>query len=66
MPFLRRDEIKFVEYQKNKASSIIYALSDFGTSGDKAVRSTNDYMKDYFMDKYGAITEIDFNTLFYW
>lgn len=58
----RRDEIKFIEIENN--SSIIYALSDFGTSGDKGVRKTEDYMKNYFINKYGAITDIDLTDFF--
>ena len=60
---LRRDEIKFVE--KEKDNSIVYSLSDFGTSGSNGVRKTEDYMKNYFINKYGAIKEIDFSDIFY-
>lgn len=59
---LRRDEIKFVE--KENKSSIHYSLSDFGTNGSKGVRNTEDYMKNYFINKYGAIKDIDFSSLF--
>lgn len=59
---LRRDEIKFVE--KEEKGSIQYALSDFGTSGSKGVRNTEDYMKNYFINKYGAIKDIDFSDIF--
>ena len=58
---LRRDEIKFVE---NEEGSILYSLSDFGTNGDKGVRKTEDYMKNYFISKYGAIRDIDFSDIF--
>lgn len=58
---LRRDEIKFVE---NEEGSALYSLSDFGTNGDKGVRKTEDYMKNYFISKYGAIRDIDFSDIF--
>lgn len=60
----RRDEIKFVERNEDKNSSELYSLSDFGTSGAGAVRKDSDYMKNYFIDRYGAIKEIDFSPLF--
>ena len=59
---LRRDEIKFVE--KEDDSSILYSLSDFGTNGSNGVRNTEDYMKNYFINKYGAIKDIDFSDIF--
>lgn len=59
---LRRDEIKFVENEER--GSIQYALSDFGTNGNKGVRNTEDYMKNYFVNKYGAIKDIDFSDVF--
>jgi len=59
---LRRDEIKFVE--KEAKGSIHYSLSDFGTNGSKGVRNTEDYMKNYFINKYGAIKDIDFSDIF--
>lgn len=59
---LRRDEIKFVEKDDN--GSIHYSLSDFGTSGKTGVRNTEDYMKNYFINKYGAIKDIDFSESF--
>lgn len=59
---LRRDEIKFVE--KEEKGSVHYALSDFGTSGPSGVRNTEDYMKNYFINKYGAIKNVDFSDIF--
>ncbi len=35
------------------------SLSDFGTAGVNGVRKTEDYMKNYFVDRYGAIKSID-------
>jgi hypothetical protein len=60
----RRDEIKFVERDDDTHASILYALSDFGTSGDRGVRKHEDYMKNYFVSQYGAIKDIDFSPLF--
>ena len=59
---LRRDEIRFVEKDDN--GSIHYSLSDFKTNGEKGVRNSEDYMKNYFINKYGAIKNIDFSDIF--
>ena len=59
----RRDEIKFVEKDKTTKSSILYSLSDFKTNGDKPVRNTTDYMRNYFINRYGAIENIDFSDI---
>lgn len=59
----RRDEIKFVDRDGETHASSIYALSDFGTAGENGVRKTDDYMKNYFIDQYGAISDIDFTEL---
>ena len=55
----RRDEIKFVDRDEETHCSTHYSLSDFGTAGPKGVRKTEDYMKNYFVDRYGAINTID-------
>ncbi|MFA5447308.1 MAG: ATP-binding protein [Sphaerochaeta sp.] len=55
----RRDEIKFVERDDNTHTSNHYSLSDFGTSGTTGVRQTDDYLKNYFVERYGAIKDID-------
>lgn len=60
----RRDEIKFVEREEDTNQSILYALSDFGTTGDKGVRQHENYMKNYFVGRYGAINDIDFTPIF--
>jgi hypothetical protein len=60
----RRDEIKFVERDDATHYSILYSLSDFGTSGEKGVRRHEDYMKNYFISRYGAIKDIDFTSIF--
>lgn len=62
--YYRRDEIKFVEIDKETNSSIHYALSDFGTSGENGVRKNEDYLKNYFVDRYGAISSVDFTDAF--
>ncbi len=60
---LRRDEIKFVERNKETKSSSLYALSDFRANGEASVRKTSDYMKNYFINRYGAIEDIDFTDI---
>lgn len=60
----RRDEIKFVERDDDTNQSVLYALSDFGTTGDRGVRQHEDYMKNYFVGRYGAIKDIDFSPIF--
>jgi AAA15 family ATPase/GTPase len=60
----RRDEIKFVERDEDTHCSTQYSLSDFGTTGKSGVRKNEDYMKNYFVDRYGAIKDIDFTPIF--
>ncbi|MDD3251869.1 MAG: ATP-binding protein [Lachnospiraceae bacterium] len=60
----RRDEIKFVERDDETHCSTHYSLSDFGTAGKSGVRQNEDYMKNYFVDRYGAIKDIDFTPIF--
>ena len=60
---LRRDEIKFVERDKATKSSCLYALSDFKANGEASVRKTSDYMKNYFVNRYGAIENMDFTDI---
>ena len=55
----RRDEIKFVERDDETGESVTYALSDFGTSGQRGVRQSEDYQQKYFLGRYGAIRDID-------
>lgn len=61
---MRRDEIKFVERNDETHESVLYALSDFGTAGENGVRLHEDYMKSYFISRYGAIKDIDFTPIF--
>ena len=60
----RRDEIKFVERDDDLHFSTHYSLSDFGTAGKNGVRKNEDYMKNYFVDRYGAVKNIDFTPIF--
>ena len=60
----RRDEIKFVERDEETHCSSAYALSDFGTAGKNGVRKNEDYMRNYFVDRYGAIRNVDFLPIF--
>ena len=55
----RRDEIKFVERDDDTGHSIHYALSDFKTAD--GIRKGEDYMNNYFVNRYGAIKEVDFS-----
>lgn len=60
----RRDEIKFVEKDKNTKAASLYSLSDFKTNGKTPVRNTTDYMRNYFVNRYGAIEDVDFSEIF--
>lgn len=60
----RRDEIKFVERDDVTHFSSVYSLADFGTAGENGVRKNEDYMKNYFISRYGAIKDIDFTPIF--
>jgi len=57
----RRDEIKFVERNTETNHSCHYALSDFKTSD--GVRKGEDYMNNYFVNRYGAISDVDFSPI---
>lgn len=61
---VRRDEIKFVERDDETHLSTHYSLSDFKTSGSNGVRKADDYLKHYFLERYGAVKDIDFYDLF--
>lgn len=54
----RRDEIKFVERDEKTNQSVQYSLSDFRTAD--GIRKGEDYMSNYFVNRYGAITDVDF------
>lgn len=57
----RRDEIKFVERDSQTNFSTHYALSDFKTAN--GIRKGEDYMKNYFVNRYGAICDVDFSQI---
>lgn len=57
----RRDEIKFVERDETTNCSVHYALSDFKTAN--GVRKGEAYMSNYFVNRYGAIKEVDFSSI---
>lgn len=59
----RRDEIKFVDRDDDNGISNHYSLSDFGTSGPNGVRNTEDYMRNYFVNRYGSIRNVDFSDI---
>lgn len=59
----RRDEIKFVERDDITHESTHYSLSDFKTSGANGVRKGEDYMKNYFVSRFGAIKDVDFSPI---
>lgn len=55
----RRDEIKFVERDEETQSSELYALSDF-----EPERDCEDYLGNYFRNRYGAIQYVDLAPVF--
>lgn len=57
----RRDEIKFVEKDEVLNSSVHYSLSDFKTAS--GIRKGEDYMNNYFINRYGAIKDVDFSAI---
>lgn len=56
----RRDQILFVEKNRETYESELYSLADFKTYGEKAVRDDERFMKNYLAGKYGAIPFVDF------
>ncbi len=60
----RRDEIKFVEFDSKNNTSTTYSLSDFKTAETSGTRKNSDYMSNYFVNRYGAITNVDFSPVF--
>jgi AAA15 family ATPase/GTPase len=60
----RTDEIKFVDRDDETHNSEVYALSDFGTHGSTRAKNTNNYMTNYFVNRYGAIKNIDLSDIF--
>ena len=61
----RRDQILFVEKNRDSYTSELYSLADFKTYGEKAVRDDERFMKNYLSGKYGAIPFVDFEAAVY-
>ena len=59
----RRDEIKFVDRDDDTHFSDLYSLSDFSTVGTGGVRKSTDYMNNYFIDRYGAIKNVNIGSI---
>lgn len=59
----RRDEIRFVDHVGDSHESELYSLADFQANGKESVRSTTDYIKNYFVSRYGAIKTVDFTDI---
>ena len=53
MELLRKDEIYFVDKDRENGVSSLYSISDFGTATGENIR------KGYLMGKYGATPELD-------
>jgi len=58
----RRDQIKFVERDKDTYESTIHSLADFGST---EVRNDENYMINYFKGKYSMLPYIDFTKFFH-
>lgn len=56
----RRDQIRFVEKDKDTYESAVYSLADFGS---EEVRNDHNYLINYFKGNYGALPFIDFTNL---
>lgn len=54
---LRRDEIWFVEKDKNGVS-VLYSLADFVDQNGVKVRKDESFAKNYLIGKYGAIPSL--------
>ncbi len=59
----RRDEICFVEKDKETKISELYKLSDFKTNSENSIRNTSDYINGYFKNKFGAIEYVDLSDI---
>ncbi|OBR68407.1 abortive infection protein [Paenibacillus oryzae] len=56
----RRDQIRFVEKDRESYGSAVYSLADFGS---ESVRNDHNYLINYFKGNYGALPFIDFSGL---
>jgi AAA15 family ATPase/GTPase len=61
----RRDQILFVDKNRETYESELYSLADFKTYGEKGVREDERFMKNYLSGKYGAIPFVDFEAAVY-
>lgn len=61
----RRDEMCFVEKNKDTKISEFYKLSDFKTNSNNPTRNTTDYINGYFKNKYGAIEYVNLSEICY-
>lgn len=61
--FFRDDEIKFVE-KDEKDISDLYSMSDFKSNEFSQEKGDIDYIKNYFIGRYGAVRDIDFSPIF--
>lgn len=61
----RRDEMCFVEKDKDTKISEFYKLSDFKTNSNNPTRNTTDYINGYFKNKYGAIEYVNLSEICY-
>jgi AAA15 family ATPase/GTPase len=61
----RRDQILFVEKNRETYESELYSLADFKTYGEKGVREDERFMKNYLSGKYGAVPFVDFEAAVY-
>lgn len=60
---LRRDEIWFVDKDKNGVSSL-YSLADFVDEDGVKIRKDENYEKNYLLGKYGAIPSLKYLDMF--
>ena len=57
---LRRDEVWFVEKDKQEASDL-YSLVEFKDADGVKVRNDRSFEKDYIKGRYGAIPYVNYN-----
>ena len=57
---LRRDEVWFVEKDKQEASDL-YSLVEFKDADGNKVRNDRSFEKDYIKGRYGAIPYVNYN-----
>jgi AAA15 family ATPase/GTPase len=60
----RGDEIKFVDRDESTHASYHYSISDFTADDVNDESRFEDYLKYYYMGRYGAYRDIDFSPVF--